>query len=106
MPRKSVISIRNPFADLFCGAGGFTQGMLGSNTSTHKRKRDGDRPKQIKFSAALMVDSNGDALATAKENVDKETILHKFSISAHEEENGKLVRKFSPEVCIQSMDPV
>ena len=84
-----------PFADLFCGAGGFTQGMLSSSTSTHKRKRDCDTPNTMKFSAALMVDSNEDALATAEANVDKETILRRFSISTHEEENKELAEILS-----------
>ena len=35
-----------------------------------------------------MVDSNKDALETAQANVDKQTVLRRFSISTHEEEIG------------------
>ena len=61
-------------------------------------KRDCDTPNTMKFSAALMVDSNKDDLETAQENVDKQTVLHVFSISTHEEDNKELAEILSQTV--------
>ena len=93
-----------PFADLFCGAGGFTQGMLCSSKSTHKRKRDCDTPNTMKFSAALMVDSNKDALETAQANVDKEQFYVDSRFPRMKRKIGAC--EIPPKLCIQSMDLV
>ena len=99
---KAPFPSKIPFVDLFCGAGGFTQGIYRSKA---KRKRkhddrennnDNDITTKMQFIPTLMVDKNNDALATASLNIGKSAKIHAVNISSKDHENQelqKLIRK-------------
>ena len=84
-----------PMADIFCGAGGFTQGIIGGKSGgSNKRKYgvDYDNNSNIKFFPSIIVDDNLDALATAQLNLDKMTMVENFKIGTTEKENNEIIK--------------